>query len=53
MSRQLYVFYTIIRLGDDLLDELTQNSAVKGAVKNADWDNAVQYVDLLMKQIKV
>ncbi|KAL3998151.1 Divergent CRAL/TRIO domain family protein [Acanthocheilonema viteae] len=42
----------LLKAGNDLLDELTQNSGVSGALKNADWENAAQCVDLLMKQIK-
>ncbi|CAG9540071.1 unnamed protein product [Cercopithifilaria johnstoni] len=42
----------LLKTGDDLLDELTQNSGVKGTLKNADWENGAQCVDLLMKQIK-
>uniref|UniRef100_A0A8R1TWB6 CRAL-TRIO domain-containing protein n=1 Tax=Onchocerca volvulus TaxID=6282 RepID=A0A8R1TWB6_ONCVO len=40
--------------GNDLFDELTQNSEVRAVKKNVnvDWDNAAQNVDLLMKQIK-
>ncbi|KAK6106609.1 Divergent CRAL/TRIO domain family protein [Brugia pahangi] len=41
----------LLKIGDDLLGELTQNNRMN-LLKNGDWDNAVQHVDFLMKQIK-
>uniref|UniRef100_A0A1I8ETR6 SESTD1-like spectrin repeats region domain-containing protein n=2 Tax=Wuchereria bancrofti TaxID=6293 RepID=A0A1I8ETR6_WUCBA len=41
----------LLKIGDDLLGELMQNSRTN-LLKNSDWDNAVQHVDFLMKQIR-
>ncbi|VDP12251.1 unnamed protein product [Onchocerca flexuosa] len=44
----------LLKAGNDLFDELTQNSGMRAVKKsvNVDWDSAAQNVDLLMKQIK-
>uniref|UniRef100_A0A0R3RUR7 CRAL-TRIO domain-containing protein n=1 Tax=Elaeophora elaphi TaxID=1147741 RepID=A0A0R3RUR7_9BILA len=42
----------LLKAGEDLLDELTQICGMRGAVKNVDWENAAQCVDVLIKQIK-